>query len=56
MFTIIVTTKSNVHILSECSGYYYDKDSDTLRITKANGKEIFCVPYREVLQYVIKGQ
>ena len=54
MFTIIVETKNATCNLEECSGYYYDKDCDTLRITRMYGKEIFCIPYREILNYKIK--
>ena len=54
MFTVIVTTHTDIHVLSECTGYYYDEKSDTLRITKNYGKAVFCFPYREILHYVIK--
>lgn len=54
MFTMIVETKNATVKLEECSGYYYDKDCDTLRITRLYGKEIFCIPYREILHYIIK--
>lgn len=55
MFTITITTKDNIHVLKECNSYYYDKDSDTLRIVMKHGKQIFCIPYREVLEYFIEG-
>lgn len=55
MFTMIVETKKNATVkLEECSGYCYDKDCDTLRITRMYGKETFCIPYREILHYIIK--
>ena len=56
MFTIIVTTNTEINVISECSSYYYEEKSDTLRITRNYGKEVYCFPYREILHYVIKGQ
>lgn len=56
MFTAIITTKSDTIIIEECSSYYYDKDMDTIRFSKGTHKEIYCFPYREILQYIIKGQ
>lgn len=55
MFTIIVETKNATVKLEECTGYYYDEKSDTLRITRMYGKEVFCIPYREILHYIIKA-
>lgn len=55
MFTIIIETKNATVKLEECSSYNYDKDCDTLRITRMYGKEWFCIPYREILHYIIKA-
>ena len=56
MFTVTVETKTAIHVITECTSYWYNADSDTLKICRNYGKEIICIPYHEILHYTIKGK
>lgn len=51
---VTVETKTKLGVLDDCRGVEYCRESDSLRITKDDGKEIIVIPYREIIHYTMK--